>query len=437
VLSRAVARRFTAVGRMLGAGGAEAAAADPGRQPHGSGVVDCALYRDGVRQPGEWHYADALTEARQHEDGFVWLGLKEPHSTELAEIAATFGLHELPVEDAVTAGQRPKVERYPDMTFAALRTARYVEHAELTESSEVVETGAMMIFIGDHFIITVRHGDACQLRSVRADLESKRDLLTQGPWAVAYAVYDMVVDALLDVSSAIEEDVSAIEDSVFSSHATHRIQRIYQLKRELMEFKRAVLPLQRPLASLADGQVAEVPVEVRRYLRDASDHLTRTVEQVMYFDDLLNSLLQARLAQVSVDQNNDMRKIAAWAGIAAVWTAIAGVYGMNFKFMPELEWQYGYPVVATLMVSISPRCTAASAAPLALTRPTARTRTTRTTRHDTTRRTRHGDVNVPPPGTLIVPEISPLERKEPTHRPLTAAQLRTESGVDVNLGRKW
>jgi magnesium transporter len=239
------------------------------------------------------------------------------------------------------------------MTFAALRTARYVEHAELTENSEVVQTGAMMMFIGEHYIITVRHGDACELRSVRADLERKHELLAEGPWAVAYAVYDMVVDVLLEVASEIDDDVSAIEESVFSSHATHRIQRIYQLKRELMEFKRAVLPLQRPLTSLAEGQPYGVPGEICRYFRDVHDHLTRTVEQVAYFDDLLNSLLQARLAQVSVDQNNDMRKIAAWAAIATVWTAIAGVYGMNFKFMPELDWRYGYPVVLMLVVGIS------------------------------------------------------------------------------------
>ena len=353
VLSRALARRLNAVGRMLGGGDGPPPAASPDPPPCVSSIADCALSANRVRRNGSWSYPDALVEARKHADGFVWLGLKEPEHAELIEIAKTFALHELPVEDAASAGQRPKVERYPDMTFVALRTARYVEHTELTENSEVVETGAMMMFIGDHFIITVRHGDACQLRPVRADLEQRRELLAQGPWAVAYAVYDMVIDTLLDVSSAIEEDVAMIEDSVFSSHATHRIQRIYQLKRELMEFKRAVLPLQRPLATLVDGQVADVPVEVRRYLRDASDHLNRTVEQVMYFDDVLNSLLQARLAQVTVDQNNDMRKIAAWAGIAAVWTAIAGVYGMNFEYMPELRWQYGYPVVASIMVAVS------------------------------------------------------------------------------------
>jgi len=155
------------------------------------------------------------------------------------------------------------------------------------------------------------------------------------------------------VVNSIEDDLAKVEERVFARSGHGRIQRIYQLKRELMEFKRAVLPLQRPLSGLVSGQSADVPKEIRRYFRDVNDHLTRAVEQVMYFDDLLNSVLQARLAQVTVDQNNDMRKIAAWAGIAAVWTAIAGVYGMNFRHMPELHWRYSYPVVVAIMLGVS------------------------------------------------------------------------------------
>ena len=324
--------------------------------PRGSAVVDCALYIDGRRQPGEWRYQDALIAARRQRNSFVWLGLKEPGANELADIAETFELHELAVEDAVKSAQRPKVERYGDMTFVTMRTARYVEHAELTESSEVVETGDVMMFIGEHFVITVRHGDACRLSPVRSELERKRELLTRGPWAVAYAVADMVVDILIEVGSRMEEDIALIEDSVFTptrGSGSNRIQQIYQLKRELMEFKRAVLPLQRPVTGLATGQLADIPDEIRRYFRDVNDHLARTVEQVLYLDDVLNSVLQARLAQVTVDQNNDMRKIAAWAGIAAAWTAIAGVYGMNFEAMPETQWIFGYPVVMALMVAVS------------------------------------------------------------------------------------
>ncbi|WP_327007314.1 magnesium and cobalt transport protein CorA [Dactylosporangium sp. NBC_01737] len=355
--SRALARPVRAMSRMLSPAAPATAMVEP--PSVASSIVDCALYVDGVRQPGGRHYAEALTAARKHRHAFVWVGLKEPGAREMAEIAETFQLHELAVEDAVTSSQRPKVERYGDMTFMTMRTARYVEHDELTENSEVVETGDVLMFIGEHFIITVRHGDACRLTPVRADLERRREVLAGGPWAVAYAVADTVVDVMVEVVAAIEEDVAIIEDQVFSptkgskGKGTDRIQRVYQLKRELMEFKRAVLPLQRPLAGVVSGQLAEVPEEIRRYFRDVNDHLVRTVEQVLYLDDVINSVLQARLAQVSVDQNNDMRKIAAWAGIAAVWTSVAGVYGMNFDFMPETKWVFGYPGVMTLMVVAS------------------------------------------------------------------------------------
>ncbi|HET6213039.1 MAG TPA: magnesium/cobalt transporter CorA [Micromonosporaceae bacterium] len=322
--------------------------------PHRSAIVDCALYVDGVRQPGTRDYAQALTEARQRDNAFVWLGLHEPTDLEMSGVAAAYGLHELAAEDAVTGGQRPKLEHFGDVSFLAMRTARYVGHGDLTETTEVVETGQLMLFIGAQFVVTVRHGDACKLAPVRADLEAKQDLMRHGPWAVAYAVCDAVVDLYIDVGFAVEQDLDAVEEDVFSRNAggIGRIQRIYQLKRELVEFKRAVVPLQRPLNTLVTEQ-SDVPREVKRYFRDVQDHLTRTVEQVAAFDDLLNSILQARLAQVTVDQNNDMRKIAAWAGIAAVWTAIAGVYGMNFTYMPELDWRYGYPVVLALMLGAS------------------------------------------------------------------------------------
>jgi magnesium transporter len=322
-------------------------------RPTRDAIVDCGLYIGGHREPGKWHYTEALAAART-KDGFVWLGLKEPEAAQLAEIAETFGLHELAVEDAVKSAQRPKVEKYGDMTFVALRTARYVEHEELTEQSEVVETGDVLMFIGQHFIISVRHGEACDLAPVRAQLETRPDLLKFGPWAVAYAVYDLVVDVMLDVAVSFDEDIAALEEYVFARDSKQgSVQRVYHLKRELMEFRRAVIPLQPPIEKLASGQVDDVPVEIRRYFRDVYDHLTRLAEQVLYFDDLLNSILQARLTQVTVDQNNDMRKIAAWAGIAAVWTAVAGVYGMNFAYMPELHWQFGYPVVLALMIGIS------------------------------------------------------------------------------------
>jgi magnesium transporter len=350
--SRAWTAPARAMSRILSVDGNQQRQPPAARPGHNS-VVDCALYVDGVRQPGEWQYAEALVAARDRPNSFVWLGLHEPGVEDLAGIADTYGLHELAVEDAIKAAQRPKLERFGDVSFLALKTARYCEHDELTENSEVVETGHVMLFIGQHFVISVRHGDACRLSPVRADLESKKELLEQGPWAVVYAVTDRVVDLYVEVADKVEGDLDTLEAEVFSRQKSGSIQRIYQMKRELVEFKRAVTPLQRPMMSLTGQMNREVPKEIRRYFRDVQDHLTRTVEQVNSYDDLLNSILQARLAQVTVEQNDDMRKIAAWAAIGAVWTAIAGIYGMNFDHMPELTWTYGYPGVVSVMLLIS------------------------------------------------------------------------------------
>jgi magnesium transporter len=334
-----------AVTRMWGGADDENLPEEPGR----SGIVDCALYRDGVRQPGPIDYLTALNTARRTSNSFVWLGLNAPRAEEMAGIADAFGIHELAVADVVNAGQRAKLERYEELTFLVLRSARYLPHEPLSEHAEVIETGQVMLLIGEHFVITVRHGEACTLRGVRKDLEARPELLRLGPWAVAYAVTDHVVDLYVDAAERLEDDLDAVEESVFSRDGAAQVQQIYQLKREMVEFKRAVLPLQRPIMALV-GEQSEVGKELRRYFRDVQDHLTRTVEQIAGFDDLLHSILQARLAQVSVEQNNDMRKIASWAGIAAFWTAIAGIYGMNFPNMPELGWRYSYPIVWAVMV---------------------------------------------------------------------------------------
>ena len=314
-------------------------------------VVDCALYVGGVRQPGMLHYREALARARQTGDGFVWLGVHEPTEEEFADIAATFHLHPLAVEDAVKAHQRPKLERYTEMTFVVLKTARYCEHDELTETSEVVETGDVMLFIGAEYVVSVRHGDACQLDRVRAELESHAELLAHGPWAVFHAVTDSIVDRYNEVVEAIEDDIDEVEAGVFSREATN-VQRIYHLKRELLEFKRAVVPLGRPLEMLLSGQVPSVPLEIQRYIRDVADHVQRVTDSVAGFDDLITSILQADLAQIGLQQNNDMRKISAWVAIAAVPTMIAGIYGMNFDHMPEKHWVLGYPMVMVLMATI-------------------------------------------------------------------------------------
>jgi len=351
---RGLSRALNAVTRMLGTSHPGDSAAT--RRDHGgrSAIVDCALYVAGEREPGRWHYEDALVAARQRPQAFVWLGLHEPGEDELADIANTFELHELTVEDAIKEFQRPKIEQYGDMTFAVLRTTRYVEHTELTESSEVVETGSVSLFLGQQFVITLRTGSGGELAPVRAMLEARPELLKHGPWSVAHAVYDRIVDSYVECAEAVEVDLDVLEENVFGrSGRRGDIQRIYQLKRELVEFRRAVVPLQRPLGAIVAGRLPEVPKEIRRYFRDVTDHLTRTVEQIQTFEELLNSILQARLAQVTVEQNDDMRKIAAWAGIAAVWTSVAGIYGMNFHTFPELNWKYGYPTVIAVCVLAS------------------------------------------------------------------------------------
>ncbi|GAA2636342.1 magnesium and cobalt transport protein CorA [Paractinoplanes durhamensis] len=347
-LSRAFAAPVRAMNRFLGTTDGHAAGA--GKPVAGNSVVDCGVYAGGVRLPGEFTPDEALRVACARDDAFVWLGLHEPGEDEMTSVAHTYGLHELAVEDAVKAEQRPKLENFGSVHFLVMRTARYVPHRELTETSQVVETGQMMIFVGEQFVITVRHGDASELGSVRTDLETERAaLLEQGPWAVAYAVTDRVVDHYVAVADQVEADLDIIEEGVFSRGAASPIQAIYQMKRELVEFRRAVVPLQRPLATV----VAIVPKRIGKYFRDVQDHLTRTVEQVSSYDDLLNSILQARLAQVTVDQNNDMRKIAAWAGIATAWAAGAGIYGMNFPNMPEFRWTYSYPAWWALIVLVS------------------------------------------------------------------------------------
>jgi len=352
--SRGMARALAAPGRA----GGRVLPRPMLRHPHStdsprqsSAVVDCGLYMDGKRQSGRIGYVEALEEARRQNNGFVWLGLHEPSEEEFADIAATFDLHPLAVEDAVKAFQRPKLERYAEVTFVVLKTARYVGHTELTATTEVVETGDVMLFIGRNYIVSVRHGDACKLGGVRASLDEHQDLIEHGPWAVFHAITDRIVDVYLEVVEAIEDDIDEVEVGVFSRNSTD-VQRVYQLKREIVEFKRAVLPLARPLEALTSGQVPSVPLEIRRYIRDIADHHSRVTEQVASFDDLLTSILQASLAQVGIQQNNDMRKISAWVAIAAVPTMIAGVYGMNFDHMPELRWEYGYYAVLAVIAAV-------------------------------------------------------------------------------------
>jgi magnesium transporter len=347
-------RKVTTLGRVGGLRGVARLArrrprvdlSHPARSPLGSSVVNCVTYRDGVRTPADDKPVDAVRRMREHGGGFLWLGLHEPTAREFAGIAELFHLHPLAVEDAIEAHQRPKVERYGDTLFAVFKTVCYVEHEELTATSEVVNTGEIMVFVGEDFVITVRHGRHGSLGPLREGLETDPGQLAKGPSAVLHAIADHVVDDFLTVIEAVQADMDQVETDVFAENGA-RVDpgRIYQLKRELLELKRAVVPLGRPLEELATRPARVVDPEIQAYFRDVSDHLLRATEQIAAFDELLNSILQAHLAQVTVAQNEDMRKITAWAAIVAVPTMVCGVYGMNFDHMPELGWRYGYGLV--------------------------------------------------------------------------------------------
>ncbi|MEU6555013.1 magnesium and cobalt transport protein CorA [Streptomyces sp. NPDC046915] len=318
----------------------------PARSPLGSSVVNCVTYQDGVRVPEDGDLVDIVERVRKSGDGFVWLGLHEPTDREFAGLAELFDLHPLAVEDAVEAHQRPKLERYGETLFAVFKTVCYVEHEQLTATSEVVNTGEIMVFVGHDFVVTVRHGMHGSLGPLREELESDPQQLAKGPAAVLHAIADHVVDDYLTVTDSVQADIDQVETDVFAENGA-RVDpgRIYQMKRELLELKRAVAPLGRPIEDLATKPIRVVAPEIQAYFRDVLDHLMRAKEQIAAFDELLNSILQAHLAQVTVAQNEDMRKITAWAAVIAVPTMVCGVYGMNFDHMPELHWRFGYPLV--------------------------------------------------------------------------------------------
>ncbi len=323
----------------------------PARSPLGSSVVNCVTYRDGHRTAARGDLLDAVKQVRKSGEGFVWLGLHEPTDQEFAGIAELFDLHPLAVEDAVEAHQRPKLDSYDDSLFMVLKTARYVEHDALTATSEVVNTGEVMVFLGSHYVITVRHGDHGGLKDLRNSLEGQTDLLRLGPAAVLYAVSDLVVDHFVEVAEAVEDDVEELETSVFSTDRTDDTPRIYQLKRELMQLRRAVQPLEIPLSTLAERPNDLVPDAMRSYFRDVQDHALRVRDQVAGLDELLSNILQAALARISVSQNDDMRRISSYAGLIAAPTLIAGVYGMNFEESewPDFKTTWGFPFALGLM----------------------------------------------------------------------------------------
>jgi magnesium transporter len=306
-------------------------------------IVDCAVYEKGHRLDGTLSTKDAAELCARRGD-FVWVGLHEPTEEEFEHVREQFDLHDLAVEDAIKAHQRPKLERYADSLFMVLKTARYVD------SEESVEFGEILVFLGPKFIVVVRHGLASGLKDLRRTLEEDVEFLSHGPAGVLHGIVDKVVDDYVPVAAGLERDIEEVEAQVFSSNRENPVERIYYLKREVLEFRRATASLVNPLNQLASQTLALVPTEVREYFRDVYDHLLRVNEQVEGFRDLLTSILEANLTQTSIQQNEDMRRISAWVAIAVVPTMIAGIYGMNFEHMPELSSNYGYPAVLLFMV---------------------------------------------------------------------------------------
>ncbi|WP_310435337.1 magnesium/cobalt transporter CorA [Streptomyces sp. 3330] len=313
-------------------------------------IVDCAVYRDGRRTEGPEDFSDALAEARAA-GGFVWIGLHEPTEKEFDHVTQEFGLHPLAVEDALKAHQRPKLEIYDDSLFLVFKPVVY------EQESDAVSSGEVMVFLGDGFVVSVRHGEGSPLAAVRRRIEHEPELLAKGPTAVVYAIADATVDHYLDVATELQTDLEELEAEVFSPDgggSRHTASRIYRFKRQILEFRRATGPLAPPLSRLArtSASAPGVPFiddRARPFFRDVNDHLMRVNESVEGLDRLVTDILSAHLAQMSVRQNDDMRKISAWAAMAAVPTMIAGIYGMNFEHMPELRWVWSYPAVIALM----------------------------------------------------------------------------------------
>jgi magnesium transporter len=308
-------------------------------------IVDCAHYEDGARQhEGAISPEEAANIAQRAEEGeFVWIGLHEPEPGDLERLQALFGLHELAVEDARQAHQRPKIEDYDEGFFIVLKTGHY------HEDREEVHFGEIHLFAARGYVITVRHGPGSELASARHRLEARPDLLRLGAASAVWAVLDKVVDDYLPVVEAIEDDIEEVENEVFDDDIPAPTKRIYNLKREVIEFHRAVGPLLSPLGTLEQGGYQRVPEQLRSFFRDVADHARRIDEQVTSQRELLTSVLEANLALVSVNQNEVVKKISAWAALVAVPTFIASVYGMNFDHMPELHWRIGYPLSLAVM----------------------------------------------------------------------------------------
>src|SRR5919199_322716 len=308
-------------------------------------IVDNAIYVDGRRAAEPRSLQETFETAREW-GGVAWIGLYRPTEEEFESVAEEFGLHPLAVEDAVNAHQRPKLERYGNTLFVVLRPARYLEE------SETVEFGEIHVFVGEDFVVTVRHGEASALDEVRRRLEGDPELLRRGPTSVLYAIMDRVVDDYVPVVAGLENDIQEIETEVFGGNPGVS-RRTYKLSREVIEFQRASGPLAGVLRSLLEDERLEVDPEVRRYLRDVQDHVMRVIEKAEGFRELLNNILSVNHTLVGIRQNDEVKKISAWAAILFAPTLVAAIHGMKFQYMSAPRWLFGYPFALTLMLVVA------------------------------------------------------------------------------------
>jgi magnesium transporter len=307
-----------------------------------SGVIDCAAYAAGVRVADL--SVDAIGGALAHPGQFVWIGLYEPDEALLRRVQRQFHLHDLAIEDAYNAHQRPKLEVYEDSLFVVLRTA------QRAGSPPHLEFGETHVFIGSNYVVTVRHGSLRSHTAVRARCECTPQLLAKGPGYVLYALMDFVVDQFSPIVADLEEEVQELEEVILGDNPTSEATaRIYRLKRDLLSLRRAVSPLVEVCNRLMRFDLPNIPDEGRPYFRDVYDHVVRLNETIDAQRELLTTALEAHLSLMSVAQNEHMKRLAAWAAMIAVPTMIAGIYGMNFSHMPELHWQYGYYVSLLVM----------------------------------------------------------------------------------------
>ncbi len=316
-------------------------------------VGDCGHYVAGRREGGRLPVHGAGQRSADGH-GFVWIGLQQPTAQEVERVAAEFRLPALAVEDAVNAHQRPKLELYGDVVFMVLKPVRYVDHVEVVDVAEIA------LFLGESFVVTVRHGSTEVLHQVRRELDGgvAGARVQFGAAAVLYRAADLIADGYERAIALIDEDVDEIEAQVFGPGGDDHAERIYKLKSEVAEMRRAVVPLGRALDRIVSDGLLHIPAEAGPYFRDVHDHVLRASDAIELVERQLADVLQANTARVTTGQaaialrqNEDMRKISAWAAIALVPTAIAGVYGMNFEHMPELGWAYGYPAVMLVMVA--------------------------------------------------------------------------------------